>query len=72
MTEKEQSELGNFPYISTPYEFKDEKAKVTFIGDSKQIKKYLENLEQKSPFHYKVVSIMDARFPPSSSVSPFN
>ncbi|MGA2522728.1 MAG: helix-turn-helix domain-containing protein [Candidatus Bathyarchaeia archaeon] len=67
-TEKEQSELGDFPYISTPFEFKDGKVKHIFIGDSKQIKKYLENLE-KSPVHYKVISIMDARFPPRSPLA---
>ncbi len=68
LTEKEQSELGNFPYISSPLEFKDGKVKHIFIGNSKQIKKYLENLE-KSPVHYKVVSIMDARFPPRSPLA---
>ena len=69
LTEKEQSELGNFPYMSTPFEFKDGKVKHIFIGNSKQIKKLLENLEEKSPLHYKVVSIMDARFPPRSPLA---
>lgn len=67
--EKELRTFGSLPYFSTPFEFKDGKLKVTLLGDSKQIRRYLEAVEKESPFHHKVISLMDARFPASSPVA---
>lgn len=66
------SEVSSFessPYFSTPFEFRDGKAKVAFLGNAKQIKKHLENLERLARGHYKVVSLTDARFALNSPIA---
>ena len=52
-------------YISTPHEIRDGKLRTTFIGDTKQIRRIREAIEEKG-IKYKVVSLTDARFPPGS------
>jgi predicted DNA binding protein len=67
-----KSEPGLFeslPYSSTPFEVRDGKAKMTFLGNAKQIKKFLENLERQARGRYKVVSLTDARFAPNSPIA---
>ena len=66
------SELGPFgsmPYFSAPFEFRDGRAKVAFLGSAKQIRKHLEYLERHARGRYKVVSLTDARFSPDSPIS---
>jgi len=68
----EKSEPGLFespPYFSTPFELRDGKAKMAFLGNARQIKKHLENLERRARGHYKVVSLTDARFAPNSPIA---
>lgn len=55
-------------YLSTPFEVKDGKAKVTFLATAKQVKSILRSL-QKEKISFKIISIMDARFSPNSPVS---
>lgn len=66
------SQFKSMPYLSTPFEFRDGKLRVTFLGTSPQIKKQLGNLAKalrKQPrFRYKVVSLTDAKFPPNSPI----
>jgi predicted DNA binding protein len=57
------------PYFSTPFELRDGKAKVAFLGNAKQIKKHLENLERQARGRYRVVSLTDARFSPNSPLA---
>jgi hypothetical protein len=65
-------QVGSFPYPSTPFELRDGKLTLTFLGNSRQIRTYLEALENsrtRMHLHYKVVSLMDARFPISSPIT---
>jgi predicted DNA binding protein len=68
-SEEVLSTFGYLPYFSMPFEFKDGKLRVTVLGNSKQIRRYLEGLEKELTFHHKVISLMDAKFPASSPVS---
>jgi hypothetical protein len=61
--------LGSMPYFSTPFEFRDGRAKVAFLGSAKQIRKHLEYLERHARGRYKVVSLTDARFSPDSPIA---
>lgn len=69
---QELGRLKSMPYLSTPFEFRDGKLRVTFLGTSPQIKRLLENLARalrKQPrFRYRVVSLTDAKFPPNSPI----
>ena len=65
----EASPFESLPYFSTPFEFRDGKVKATFLGNARQIKKHLENLERHARGRYKVVSLMDARFAPNSPIA---
>lgn len=67
--ESELSLSESLPYFSTPFEFRDGKAKVAFLGNAKQIKKHLKNLERQARGRYKVVSLTDARFAPNSPIA---
>jgi hypothetical protein len=62
---QELSQLTSGAYISTPFEVKDGKLKVSFLGTAKQIKGILKSLE-KSSTKFKIVSLIDAKFSPSS------
>jgi predicted DNA binding protein len=55
-------------YVSIPYEIRDGKVRATFVGDAEQIRRIRETIEEKG-IPYKVVSLTDARFPPSSPLS---
>jgi predicted DNA binding protein len=67
---KQLERLKTMPYLSTPFEFRDGKLRVTFLGTSPQIKKQLGSLSRvltkQRRFHYRVVSLTDAKFPPNS------
>jgi len=52
-------------YLSVPFEVKDGRMKVTLLGNARQVKSALESLE-KAHVRCKVVSLMDAKFSPSS------
>ncbi|MGA2663402.1 MAG: helix-turn-helix domain-containing protein [Nitrososphaerales archaeon] len=61
--------FGSMPYFSTPFEFRDGRAKLAFLGSAKQMKKHLEYLERHARGRFKVVSLTDARFPPNSPIA---
>jgi predicted DNA binding protein len=52
-------------YVSLPYEMKNRKAKITFLGSAKQVRTSLKILEDVG-VHYQVVSLTDAQFLPHS------
>ena len=55
-------------YVSLPYEMKNRKAKITFLGSTKQVRTSLKILENVG-VRYQVVSLTDAQFPPHSLLS---
>ncbi len=55
-------------YLSTPYEIRDGKVKVTFLGSSKQIKDLMA-MVKRTGVGFKVVSLTDAKFPPTSPLN---
>jgi len=55
-------------YVSLPFEVKDGKIKITFLGSAKQVKAFLKMVEAVGA-HYRVVSLTDAKFPPHSLIS---
>jgi len=61
--------IGPMPYFSVPFEFYDGKLTVTLVGSSRQIKRYLGALGKQPRLRYKVVSLMDAKYPPDSPVA---
>ena len=61
--------MESLPYFSTPFEFKDGKLRVTFLGNTSQIKRYLEILSKQGRPRYRVASLTDARFSPNSPLS---
>ncbi|MGA2875046.1 MAG: helix-turn-helix domain-containing protein [Nitrososphaerales archaeon] len=65
-TRRQAFSLGG--YVSMPFEMKDGKIKMNFLGNSDQIKSFLKRLETLSP-HYKIVSLADAKFSPDSPLS---
>jgi hypothetical protein len=65
----ERDQFGSMPYFSTPFEFRDGRAKLAFLGSVKQIRKHLEYLEKHARGRYKVVSLTDARFSPNSPIA---
>ena len=56
------------PYLSTPFEFKDGKLRVTLLGSSSQVKGFLANLSKQTLVKYRIASLTDARFPPNSPI----
>jgi hypothetical protein len=53
-------------YISSPFEIRDGKARVTFLGkNSNQVKEFLRRVG-KTGFKYRILSLTDARFSPES------
>lgn len=54
------------PYLSPPFEFKDGKMRITLLGSSSQIRRYLASLSKQTRVKYRVASLADARFPPNS------
>ena len=55
-------------YLSLPYEIDDGRLKVTFLGNAKEVRKFMRSIE-KMGIRYKIISIMDARFRPDSPLS---
>ena len=60
---------GLLPYPSTPFEYRNGKLRVTFVGTSSQIKRYLANLGRQSRLRYRVITLTDAKFPPNSPLA---
>jgi len=48
-------------YLSVPFEIKDGKAKITYLGSGKQVKSFLEDVER-AGVKYRVRSMTDAKF----------
>ena len=59
---------GSMPYLSTPFELKDGKLRVTLLGSSSQIRRYLADLSKQTLVKYRIASLTDARFPPNSPI----
>lgn len=57
--------MGAGGYLSFPYEINDGRLKATFLGGAKEVRGIIERI-QKTGVHYKLVSLMDAKFPPNS------
>ncbi len=55
-------------YLALPFEVKNGKLRVTFLGNAKQVRGVLQSIE-KARMHYRVVSLMDAKFSPNSPVA---
>jgi len=55
-------------YLSIPFEIEDGQVRMTYLGNGKQIRAFLERVE-KMEVKYRVVSIMDAKFPRNSPLS---
>jgi hypothetical protein len=62
-----QTSIKLIMYPSMPVSFRDGKVRVTLLGDNDQVKEALEFFEKAGNF--KVVSLMDAKFLPSSPFS---
>lgn len=48
-------------YLSTPYEFREGRARVTYLGSAGQIKRFVEFVDR-TGVEYKVISLEDAKF----------
>jgi len=55
-------------YFSLPFEVKDGKVKITFLGSAKQVRDFIKLFDQVG-VRYRVVSLTDARFSPHSPLS---
>jgi predicted DNA binding protein len=55
-------------YFSLPYEVRDGKVKITFLGSAKQVRAFLKTVED-AGVRYKMISLTDARFSPHSPLS---
>jgi hypothetical protein len=55
-----------YPFL--PFSFKDGKFIITLVGDNKQVKDLMDALEAMC-FHYRVVSLTDAKFSSTSPIS---
>ncbi len=55
-------------YPVPPFSFKEGKFRYTLLGDSRQLKELLETFNTFG-LRYKIISLMDARFSPSSPIS---
>jgi len=64
------AEAYRFPdlYLIGPLEIRDEKVKVSFVGKSSKISKFLEKMER-AKVRYKVLSLTNARFSADSPLS---
>ena len=55
-------------YFSLPYEVRDGKVKITFLGSAKQVRAFLKIVED-AGLRYRMISLMDAQFSPHSPLS---
>jgi hypothetical protein len=58
----------NSGYLSAPYEIRDGRLKIGFLGNARVVKGFLGTIA-KAGLHYKVLSLTDARFSSSSPLS---
>src|SRR5208283_177419 len=62
----DMSKIGG--YIVAPFEIKEEKLRITFLGSSDQVKRLLHSVENMG-IHHRIVSLTDAKY---SQESPLN
>jgi predicted DNA binding protein len=55
-------------YPIPPFSFREGKARITLLGENNQVKKILEFM-QKLGMNFRIVSLLDAKFSPSSPIS---
>ena len=55
-------------YLSVPFEIRDGRARMTYLGNAKQVKTFLEGVE-KAGVKYRIASITDAKFSQDSPLS---
>ena len=55
-------------YDSLPYEIRNGKVKVTFLGSAKQVRDFIKLFED-AGIHTRIISLTDAKFPPHSPLS---
>jgi DNA-binding CsgD family transcriptional regulator len=55
-------------YMSVPFEIKDGKARMTYLGNGKQVKAFLDGIERQG-IRYRVSNVTDAKFPKESPLS---
>ena len=55
-------------YLSVPFEIKDGRARLTYLGNAKEIKGFLDGIERQG-VKYRVKSITDAKFSQTSPLS---
>jgi DNA-binding CsgD family transcriptional regulator len=55
-------------YFSVPFEIRDRRARMSYLGSAKQVKTFLEGVE-KTGVKYRVARISDAKFPQNSPLS---
>jgi len=48
-------------YVVSPFEIREKKVKMTFLGSAKQVKDFLKKLEKRGMRH-KIISLTDAKF----------
>ena len=59
----EQKLIAVGGYLSTPFEIRDGKIKIAFLGDAKQVKNLLQMLDDQG-LRFKIASLADAKFSP--------
>jgi DNA-binding CsgD family transcriptional regulator len=59
------SQLTSGGFLATPFEVRDGKMKTSFLGTAKQMRDILRSVD-KTGMKYKVLSLSDAKFSPSS------
>ncbi|MDA4137393.1 MAG: helix-turn-helix domain-containing protein [Thaumarchaeota archaeon] len=55
-------------YLSVPFEIRDGRARITYLGNAKQIRSFLDGIE-KLGTKYRIASITDAKFAQNSPLS---
>jgi DNA-binding CsgD family transcriptional regulator len=60
--------VGDGGYVSLPFEFKDGRARITYLGNVKQVKSFMDGLDALQ-MKYKVASVTDAKFPRDSPLA---
>lgn len=55
-------------YIVPPFGISNDKARITFVGSSPQVRKFLDRLNVLSP-HHRTISLTDLRISPSSPLA---
>jgi len=62
----ENKRISMYPLL--PFSFRDGKVRVTLVGSDEQVKEVLDNMKNEG-ISCRVVSLMDAKFSPSSPIS---